>query len=653
MLFLIIFVILLLGRANSSILGYEFLNTDELVIGSKALRLIKNNFNIYEFDGDTSGILNGLFLTWPKILNLDITYLSIRLSAVILLSLILYYTYKILAKNLEKKTLYILFLPLLLFYSFSKDPDFLHYTNELVACFLIVFSYYFIFSKDKVLTSKKAFLISALSGGVLFAKMQFFPIAAVNIFLLFLRQLFKFKNIKISIVICFGFLSPLIIISLYYYLNNNFLDLFYNVIHYPLSDLIARNLETDQVLADTNNLIAISNSEKLHMLVDHLFYNSVFHLLYFYFFSFLIFMIFFNNYKIFFRNLNFELIMISISIIFTLIISLGTGSVHRHYLIILLPMIPIFLCFVFRYYEIKKDHFQKIEKILIFIFSIFIVSLIFENFKFYSKKFVHSNFKQNKLHFYSPNILEYLKLESDEKIIIWGWKPEIYLLSNLSPASRDTINQKQIDFKSNRDYFRKRFIDDLNKNKPALVIDYVKPKAYMFTNKNSNVNSFPELKKILKNKYVKFLNENSNCPDFYMQKIKSKKFKKNLVSYSFETENKDLMKMNDFHFDEETCDTAIIFNEKYSDRLKLLPENKNLGEIMVLASKKNTEIEELKITINYKDNKKDIKKIMINKYPFWSKLPLKNNEILNIELDVSELKKNKSGISEIKLFRNN
>ena len=32
-------------------------------------------------------------------------------------------------------------------------------------------------------------------------------------------------------------------------------------------------------------------------------------------------------------------------------------------------MIPIFLCFVFRYYEIKKDHLQKIEKILIFIFS--------------------------------------------------------------------------------------------------------------------------------------------------------------------------------------------------------------------------------------------------------------------------------------------
>ena len=61
---------LLLGRANSSLLGYEFLNTDEFVIGAKALRLVQNNYNLYEFDGDTSGLLNAIFLTWPNILTL-------------------------------------------------------------------------------------------------------------------------------------------------------------------------------------------------------------------------------------------------------------------------------------------------------------------------------------------------------------------------------------------------------------------------------------------------------------------------------------------------------------------------------------------------------------------------------------------------------
>ena len=100
--FIFIISIIFLGRVNSSLLGYEFLNTDEFLIGSKVLRLIKNNYNFYEFDGDTSGILNGIFLIWPGLLNLDITYLSIRLSAVMAVSLILYFTYKVLCLNTKK-----------------------------------------------------------------------------------------------------------------------------------------------------------------------------------------------------------------------------------------------------------------------------------------------------------------------------------------------------------------------------------------------------------------------------------------------------------------------------------------------------------------------------------------------------------------------
>ena len=188
MIFSLILMVLFLGRINSSILGYEFLNTDEFVIGAKALRLVKNDFNIYEFDGDTSGILNALFLTWPDLINLDITYLSIRLSAIFVLSGILFFTFKIISHDLKKDVAFILFIPLLLFYSFSKDPDFLHYTNELVASFLLILTYYFMFTDRQIMKAKKAMIISFLSGSIIFAKMQFFPVAVLNIFILAIRQ---------------------------------------------------------------------------------------------------------------------------------------------------------------------------------------------------------------------------------------------------------------------------------------------------------------------------------------------------------------------------------------------------------------------------------------------------------------------------------
>ena len=145
--FIPIFLTIFIGRLNSSLLGYELLNTDEFVIASKAIRIIKSNFKFFEFDGDTSGVLNMMFLLWPSVFKLDITYLSIRLTAIIVISLILYYTYKIIKLHVKKNLSIILILPLILFFSLTKDPDFLHYSNELVTTLFIVFIL-FIFFKN-------------------------------------------------------------------------------------------------------------------------------------------------------------------------------------------------------------------------------------------------------------------------------------------------------------------------------------------------------------------------------------------------------------------------------------------------------------------------------------------------------------------------
>ena len=148
MFFLIFFFLILICRANSSLLGYEFLNTDEFVIGAKALRLINNNFNFYEFDGDTSGVLNALFLVWPSLLGFDITYLSIRISAIFAISISIYIIFKTLSLFVSEKEKYLIFLPILIFFCLTKDADFLHYTNELVTVTLISSSLYFYLKKS-------------------------------------------------------------------------------------------------------------------------------------------------------------------------------------------------------------------------------------------------------------------------------------------------------------------------------------------------------------------------------------------------------------------------------------------------------------------------------------------------------------------------
>ena len=306
--------------------------------------------------------------------------------------------------------------------------------------------------------------------------------------------------------------------------------------------------------------------------------------------------------------------------------------------------------FIKSYYENLQLN-KNFEKFSVILCVFFITSIIFENSKFYSKKFIPINFKKDNINFQNPKILDFLKLNKNESIIVWGWKPELYILSNFSPASRDTVNQKQIDYKSNRNYFRKRFISDFIKNDPSLLVDYVKPNSYMFTSENQNVKNFPELIKILNNDFNKINLVTNNCPDLYLKMTKQKYLIKNL-NYSFQDINKELNKLNDLGIDEEICDTKVLFDNTHPDKISIKIDKKKIEEIMILASKKNKNKAEIKLTINFVDQRSENYKIILKKYPFWSKLKINDsNHISSIDFDITNLKKNFFGINELKIFK--
>ena len=111
LIFFIIFLVILIGRYNSYLLGFELLNIDESQMMANAIRLQLNNYNIFQFDGTSSGFLNSLILTWPSLLNLDVTFLSTRITAIILISVIFYIAYLYLRLDLKKTSSILLVLP--------------------------------------------------------------------------------------------------------------------------------------------------------------------------------------------------------------------------------------------------------------------------------------------------------------------------------------------------------------------------------------------------------------------------------------------------------------------------------------------------------------------------------------------------------------
>jgi hypothetical protein len=651
--FIPIFLTIFIGRLNSSLLGYELLNTDEFVIASKAIRIIKSNFKFFEFDGDTSGVLNMMFLLWPSVFKLDITYLSIRLTAIIVISLILYYTYKIIKLHVKKNLSIILILPLILFFSLTKDPDFLHYSNELVTTLFIVFSLFIFFKNFENIKNYQLILVSFALGSVLFAKMQFFPVAVTFVSLIMYRFIFIKKETNKACVFCIGFILPTILLSFYYFINNEFLDLFYNVIHYPLSHLIASNLNSNLILAHTNDLISVIKSSKKTILINHLLFNSAFHLFYLYLIIFLFYCLKINSLNQFYKIVDFKIFLTSILIAIIFLIIIGTGSVHRHYTIILMPIIPIFISIFINRADLKFNVKIKSNIYFNFLLSLFFLSLIFETSKFYSANFKHSEFLNNQINFLSPKIFKHFKLdEKKDKLVVWGWKPEFYILSNLMPASRETVNQKQIDYKSNRKYFRDRFVKDFKKNKPSLIIDYVKPKGGYISNVKFGIDSFTEISELMRENFTKLSNENLDCPSFYLSNDKFADLQKKIINYSIRNQSVKLQKINDFNIDEEICDNTVFFSKDSEDSFTInINSDKKLEEIMIMGSKNNMTNAFINLVFYSKNEIVKVEKINLKKYPHWTSL--KSNENIHVDeikFDVINLKKNNLGISEIKLY---
>lgn len=658
---ILIFVIIFFGRFNSSIFGYELLNTDEFVIAAKAMRLI-DGFPFTQFDGDTSGVLNAIFLTWPSLFNLDISYVSIRLSSILAVSLIIYFTYKIVYRCLDRNLSILLIFPLILFFSFTKDPDFLHYTNELISILLIVISLNYYLKLYKKKTTLNLIIASVSLGLVLFAKMQFFPVACLIIFFINFKLLFIEKNFQDFAKSSIAFFSPIIFFSIYHYFDNEFYDLFYNVIHFPLSDFLSRNqIAEKDLIVGSNSIKNIITSDKKTVFIDHLLFNSVFHFFYIYFLFFIL-----HSLK-YIRNdiiliissfLEFRVLMLISVIIMTLFVIIITGSVHRHYLINLMPIIPIFLAYFIQNIGDKNNRKTFIEHkgllILLFLFSI---SIIFENTKFYSKNFVHQNFINNKISFNSPESLSYFKLKKKiDKAIVWGWKPEIYLLSGLTPSNRETANLKQIDYRPGRDYYRHRFINEFDKENPSIVIDYAKKGAIFYNKDILGVNSFKRLQKRLNLNYEKINLKSNNCPDYYLRRDKYDILKKSIINFSFDQDNtKNLEKLKDFNTDESMCDTEVFFSKTSNEQpkelnLKLEKEN-FVKEIMILAASKNNK--EIILNFEIYNNKILQKKgdINLNKKPFWSVVKFKNKiKADQIIIRLHDLKQNNFGINEIKVF---
>ena len=641
--FFTIFLFLLIARANSYLLSYEILNIDESQMMANAVRFDLNKYNIFDFDGTSSGFLNSLVLNWPNIFGLDVTFLSTRLTAIFILSIIFYLIFLYFKNELGKFLSILVIAPGLIFFSFTNDPDYQHYSSELLSTLFIVFCLFSL----KTYTKKPFYNLMGFLplGLILFSKSQIIP-TAISLYLVSGLYFIWRKNFTYLYKMSIFFLLPIIFIISLYFFNGYISDYYINYFEF------SKAVVSKYSLGENINTDAITSNKEFYQskLIQHLLYNSLFH--YFYFQILISILILFSlNKKIIPKITDINLILITACIGSVFFSILLTGVIYRHYLTPLVPLTTLFVGYLFTVN--KNIYYSKYLRFLFILLSVpFLTSLSLEKNKFYAKELNKSELSFSNINFKSPKILDFLNKEK-ANLFVWGWAPQWYVLSYKFPSDRATISQKNIEDYSNKDYFDKRLLKDFNKNLPSIVIDAVKPNSFYYTEeKNSLKVNSPIKNQIIK--HFTLLNENNpNCLDIYLHNNDYNLLKKRLIEYDIK--NSSIKnKLDDYSISEDVCDDSHIFGSEDKNILEFnFDEQSDIKNMLILASRKNKKETMLEIKLIKNKKEVNVKKIKLRKYPFWTNIDFNENfkDINSVNLDVKILKDLNYGLNEIKFYR--
>jgi len=82
-----------------------------------------------------------------------------------------------------------------------------------------------------------------------------------------------------------------------------------------------------------------------------------------------------------------------------------------------------------------------------------------------------------------------------DPVAVWGWAAQFYVLTGTIPATRDPGMYWQLMPSPLRDYYRSRFLEDLQRDPPKLFVDAVAPGQFFYHDRDTDgYETFPDLR---------------------------------------------------------------------------------------------------------------------------------------------------------------
>jgi hypothetical protein len=461
------------------------LNVDESQMLSHAITLIQDPVYWRSVDGTTIGPLDNYLLVIPKLLGFQINYTSGRVMGLFCAAgawLFLFFSIRNWFGSQVARRISVVSL---IFLAFIQDVDFVHYSSEQFPVLLLAICLWLLSGLDLKDEPPKTrlYFLGFTAGAVPFAKLQAVPLVAVMVICAFwfcYRWLRTARTYRPTLALVLGGLTVpafFLLFTLYFGVFIDLIDFYLlgNAIYAGgggLTDIPSQFFSIIKLSPDFQAFVLVLVIPMLLGLVGIARLDLP------------------RKRDI---SLPFTVLVLAFASIYAVTKS---GNDFVHYLnFCIIPCTLLAACGL-----------QKVEKWAL----VFPVALLL----WFGGNDVYHFVKEHKLNSFdsvgardlweSPVVKEIKKRsKKDDYMVVWGWQCVYYVEAQLAQGTAENHSERSIFDLPMRARYRSRYLSDMERTKPAFVIDAVgKNSLWVQNKKTQGIESYPELYQYVRSHYT-------------------------------------------------------------------------------------------------------------------------------------------------------
>ena len=376
---------------------------------------------------------------------------------------------------------------------------------------------------------------------------------------------------------------------------------------------------------------------------------------------------------------NADVIYLFVLVVIAWFVIARPGNTFPHYVMFLFPFLLIF--FGYMVGPISRERSDVIifaryyALFAIISFSLFYIGS-YRHGKYKAEKFnsdtygtiLYKSILPEKFRFHNPRLYSWIPSKINN-LLIWGWMPQWHVWSDLSPASRESMTQYEMQPSKINNYYRARFIKDIESSKPGIIIDALYGKTFQYEALSKyTIAKFPEFANIISKGYSQLIpfNNDNDCAITYIRNDIKKRIDSSLIipshisasaTYGGDDSIYKVSNLFDNSLTEDICTSYWLLPDKMLGQVKIgFSTREAVSDLMILNTQDSQSLDrstkEVSIEFYAGSNVVSQRYIELRPYPYWTTIHFAKPVIsdrLNVNID-AYLGRG-AGLNEIKIFR--